>query len=364
MKTEESNFIYLTCKRESTSLLKDEMARNFPESRFSYSRPSFLTYILPRESVKIETILERGNRLIFASSLSLTLGKISGESAEEMPGRFEAFMREVFPEKQSSFAEKFPLPTRLHFWFPAAPQPTPQTVALTRELSRSLPGTPAHPYPFLPPRPGETCLDCAAVSETEWHIGVHPVRDYHGRFPGGYVPLVIPTDVTSRAWLKFEEGLRWSAFPIGRGSRCADIGASPGGGSQALLARGAEVLGVDPAEMAPTVLQNPDFTHLRGRIGQLKRKNFRKTRWLLGDMNVAPNYTLDVFEELTCSSEIAIRGLLFTVKLFQWELAKNIPEFLARVRGWGFNRIKVRQLTFNRQEVMVAALKSPFRTHR
>ena len=42
-----TNFIFLTCKRESTPLLKDEMKLRFPEARFSYSRPSFLTYKLP-----------------------------------------------------------------------------------------------------------------------------------------------------------------------------------------------------------------------------------------------------------------------------------------------------------------------------
>ena len=44
MKTEESNFIYLTCKRESTSLLKDEMARIF---RSQFSPPSFLPDLYP-----------------------------------------------------------------------------------------------------------------------------------------------------------------------------------------------------------------------------------------------------------------------------------------------------------------------------
>ncbi|MBO7725509.1 MAG: SAM-dependent methyltransferase [Thermoguttaceae bacterium] len=363
MTSGDANFIFLTCKRESTPLLKDEMALRFPETRFSYSRPSFLTYKLPggASGKSAESLFDRAGKLIFPSSVSLSLGKISAPAPDDMPQRFAEFMKGDFPEKFLPFAETFPAPSRVHFWIPSDPAPTAETAAQAARLSEFLPEHIPAPFPFLPPREGELCLDCAAVSPTEWHVGIHPAAGYHGRFAGGYVPLVIPTDGTSRAWMKFEEGLRWSAFPIGRGSRCADIGASPGGGSQALLARGAEVLGVDPAEMAPVVLKNPDFTHLRGKIGQLKRKLFRKTRWLIGDMNVAPNYTLDVFEELTSAPDLEIRGLLFTLKLFQTELAKNIPEFIDRVRSWGFNQVKVRQLTFNRQEVMLAALKHPFR---
>ncbi len=370
MSANEAKFIFLTCKRESTPLLKNEMAAKFPEARFSYSRPSFLTYRLPAgdPAETAEPVLKRGAELIFASSVSLSLGKISGPATEEMPRLFSEFLASRFPELFAPLAGKFPLPGRVHYWVPASPEPTPESAALTASLSselrRLLPEAPRSVYPFLPPMPGEVCLDCAAVSPTEWHLGVHPAGGFHSRFAGGFVPLRIPSDGTSRAWMKFEEGLRWSALPIGRGSRCADIGASPGGGSQALLTRGAEVLGVDPAEMAPAVLQNPDFTHLRGKIGQLKRKLFRKTRWLIGDMNVAPNYTLDVFEELTTAPDLAVRGLLFTMKLFQVELAEDIPEFVSRVRSWGFNQIKVRQLTFNRQEVMLAALKHPFRPRR
>ncbi|MDO4586920.1 MAG: SAM-dependent methyltransferase [Planctomycetia bacterium] len=208
--------------------------------------------------------------------------------------------------------------------------------------------------------PNEICLDCVLVSKTEFWIGYHLVHDFHSRYPGGLVPLKLPFDATSRAWLKFEEGLRWSNFPIEIGSHCVDIGASPGGGSQALLARGAYVLGVDPAEMAPIVLNHPNFTHLRAKINQLKRKIFRKSRWFLTDMNVAPNYTLDALEEIVSRSDISPRGLLFTLKLFDWKLAENIPEYVQRIKNWGFPFVKVRQLLFNHQEVMICCSKKIF----
>ena len=61
MTGDEANFIFLTCKRESAPLLKDEMKHRFPEARFSYSRPSFLTYKLPggAESESAEPLVAR-----------------------------------------------------------------------------------------------------------------------------------------------------------------------------------------------------------------------------------------------------------------------------------------------------------------
>jgi len=44
-----------------------------------------------------------------------------------------------------------------------------------------------------------------------------------------------------------------------------------------------------------------------------------------------------------------------------WDLAARVPEYIARVRGWGYNRVRARQLQYNRREVCVAALQRPFR---
>ena len=174
----------------------------------------------------------------------------------------------IFPEKQSSFAEKFPLPTRLHFWFPAAPDRHRKP-----SRGRNFPVAPITPRTLIlpSPRPGETCLDCAAVSKPNG-ISAFTHTRLSGRFPGGYVPLVIPTDVTSRAWLKFERA-PLVGTPIGRGSRCA-ISAPLGGGSQALLARGAGCWGRPGGNGAdrPT---KPRFYHLQE--NRATEKNFRKT---------------------------------------------------------------------------------------
>ncbi|MBP5622845.1 MAG: hypothetical protein J6X44_12610 [Thermoguttaceae bacterium] len=387
MQTPESNssapnaqFIFLTCQRGAEPALKKETAKRRPDFRFSYSRPGFVTFKLPRLMTTEERLAldAPALRLIFARSCVQSIGRVAAKNGEDVSVELEPrrAAERVWGLAQAAFeAQDAPKIARLHVYerdrFDVGTRGfEPGLTDYAFEVHRAL--YDAAPDSFrasfganadrldAPGDFGEICLDVAIVERNEFHVGFHRVSDAHSRYPGGLFPLALPTDAASRAFLKFEEGLRWADFPIGVGSRCVDIGASPGGGSQALLARGAEGLGVDPAEIDPRVLANPNFTHLRGKINQLKRKLFRKSRWFLTDMNVAPDYTLDALEEIVNRDDIAARGLLFTLKFFDWKLADNIPEYLARVKSWGFNRVKARQLQFNRQEIMVAAQKKPF----
>ena len=215
--------------------------------------------------------------------------------------------------------------------------------------------------PTSPARAGELILDCVILAPDQWWVGFHRAKLGPSRYPGGMMSLELPPDAVSRAWLKMEEGLRWSGLPIPRGARVAEIGSAPGGASQALLARGLIVTGVDPAEMAPAVLKHPRFTHIRRRSMEVRRREFQKIRWLTADMNVAPEYTLDAVEAIVTHPRANVRGMLLTLKLPQWDLAANVPEYLARIRSWGYNQIQARQLQYDRREICVAALQKPFR---
>lgn len=364
------------------------MAKRRPNFRFSYSRPGFVTFKLPElESLARRLAITIPNlRTVFARSCVNSLGKVSTKEIDSSDGSFDlsqavakiwALADREFSPSQSDGTSNAPRPclSRVHVYerdhAPVGargfePGLTPRAYELHEALVANAPEAYRERFGAnadrldAPGEVGELCLDVAIVDEDEYYVGFHRVNDVHSRYPGGLFPLALPTDAVSRAFLKFEEGLRWSEFPIGVGSRCVDIGSAPGGGSQALLARGAEVLGVDPAAMDPSLLMNPNFTHLRGKINQLSRKLFRKSRWFLTDMNVAPSYTLDALEEIVGREDIAARGLLFTLKFFEWKLSDNIPEYISRIKSWGFNHVKARQLQYNRQEIMIAALKKPF----
>jgi 23S rRNA (cytidine2498-2'-O)-methyltransferase len=164
-------------------------------------------------------------------------------------------------------------------------------------------------------------------------------------------------EVISRAYWKMLEALTWSQLPVVRGDKCVEIGSAPGGASQALLRAGLHVTGIDPAEMDEELLEHPRFTHVKKRAGDMKRREFRGVRWLMADSNVVPDRTLAMVEDIVTHREVNVRGLLLTLKLPEWDLAEHIPEYVARVRSWGFRYVRTRQLAFNRQEICLAALR-------
>jgi 23S rRNA (cytidine2498-2'-O)-methyltransferase len=75
-------------------------------------------------------------------------------------------------------------------------------------------------------------------------------------------------------------------------------------------------------------------------------------------MNAAPAFTLDAVEAIVTHDAVNIRGMLLTLKLSNWALADEIRSYISRVRGWGFDYVRARQLAFNRQEMCLAVMRS------
>jgi 23S rRNA (cytidine2498-2'-O)-methyltransferase len=141
------------------------------------------------------------------------------------------------------------------------------------------------------------------------------------------------------------------------------LGSSPGGASQALLEQELRVVGIDPAVMHERVLQHPNFTHVRARAADLKRKEFAEVRWLMADANLAPGNTLEAIEDIVTNRRVNIHGMLITLKLLDMKMIGDIDNHLQRIRSWGYRHVRARQLAFNRREVCVMAVKSKGRLH-
>jgi 23S rRNA (cytidine2498-2'-O)-methyltransferase len=206
-----------------------------------------------------------------------------------------------------------------------------------------------------PTRDGDLCLDCILVDQGEWWCGTHVAHDPPSRWSGGFFPDVLPPYAVSRAYLKVAEALAWSGLPIKSGDQAAEIGCAPGGSSQYLLEHGLYVLGVDPAAVDPRVAAHSRFTHLQKRGADVRRREFRKVKWLFADINVAPEYTFDTAEAIVTHPEVRVRGVVMMVKLLDWSLADEVPALLARAKSWGYPRVLARQLHHNRQEICVVA---------
>ncbi|MDR1384412.1 MAG: hypothetical protein LBJ67_11320 [Planctomycetaceae bacterium] len=347
----QSSFLMMTCQCGTERFLKQEVLERYHDLRFSYSRLGFVTFKTTQfyNTSRVQKILT-----IFSRYCGLSLGRVQGNDSATMLTQVWQFAENLPIDRVHVFPRDSAVPGEKEF----EPQLTPECFEIHKLLTQAQRKLAVgNDYPLFPAEKKELILDVLLISQNEWWVGCHVADTWRSRQPGGIVHISRPIDAVSRAYLKFEEALRWSEIPVKTDSHWLDIGAAPGGASQALLARGANVIGIDPAEVSPIILKCPNFTYLRGRLNQAKRTQLRKVKFIISDMNVAPNYTLDVLEDCILNRATDIRGLLFTLKLVRWELITDIPAVLNRIKSWGFETILAKQMQFNRQEIMVAARK-------
>jgi 23S rRNA (cytidine2498-2'-O)-methyltransferase len=348
----EPGFIFVTCQIGAEAAVKGELARDWPALRFAYSRPGFLTFKLVGEHGLDEKCALNS---VFARAAAFSLGKAAGASIDERArsvwelaagrrfDRLHVWQRDLFSPEHRSMQSAEPPPLVV------------EAEAAIRRITPESPDSIATDFAART-RPGDFVLDCVLVEPDEWWVGFHRAADTASCWPGGLFFAPSPPDAVSRAYLKMEESLAWSGLPVQPGDLCVEIGSAPGGSSQALLNRGLHVIGIDPADMDPRVVAHPNFEHWKKRGADVRRREFRKVRWLTADMNVAPSYTLDTVEAIVTHSEVHVDGLLLTLKLMDGTPAMEVPEYLKRVSSWGYAQVEARQLHHNRHDFCLAAM--------
>lgn len=362
MSDDSAQFVFMTCRAGAEGALKAEVARVEPAWRLSFSRPGFLTFkVAGGRPVDVRQLAERS--WTFAHSHGISLGRLAGPQLAELVRQFWTHLGiAALVEKRE--------PRELHVWQrePVAGDEggleslvTPLCAEVEAALRTNAPETATIERSIserrkVAPR-NSLVLDVVLVEPNEWWIGYHFAVRPIERWAGGAIPVRLPRHAVSRAYAKLEEALQWSGLPIAAGDECVEIGCAPGGASQALLERGLFVTGIDPAEVDPAVLEHARFRHLRKRGTEVRRNEFEGVRWLAADMNIAPEATLDEVEAIVRHPGVTIRGLVLTLKLADWNLADNLPEFVSRVHGWGFRDVRTRQLVTGGQEICLVALR-------
>jgi len=345
-------FLFVTCQVGSERAFKSELARSWPAFHFAYSRPGFLTFKLPPDSGLPDDF---DLQSVFARAYGFSLGKASdadlgqrAESVWKLAGSRTYDALHVWQRDIASVG---------HRGF--EPQIAPAAREAESLLRQHWPGASEdRPAPHAQIAvAGQLVLDVILVEPDLWWVGHHRARKGESCLPGGLVDIALPSDAVSRAYLKMQEALLWSGLPIRKGDRFAEIGSAPGGAAQALLSHGLHVIGIDPAQIDPCVLADPNFTHVQKRGYEVRRREFRGVSWLAADMNVAPEYTLDTIEAIATHPTVNIRGLIMTLKLPDWTLAEQIPAYLARIQSWGYPDVRAKQLAHNRQEICVVAIR-------
>jgi 23S rRNA (cytidine2498-2'-O)-methyltransferase len=380
--TESPAFVFATCQVGAEQALKHEVAREWPNLRFAFSRPGFLTFkIAPGKKLPDDF----DSKLVFARAAGFCLGKASGATPAERAASVWKLIDDrpvslvhVWPRDRSSpgFRDYEPGLTpeavEIERIVRECASPPDKTLALSSNLQFAVCNLQSSPEandvhrkqairepPLCPPlrRGGVRAMaaDVVVVDDAEWWVGYHYVNSVTSSWPGGFCETELPADAVSRAWLKMHEAVLWSGFVLKAGERCVELGSAPGGASQFLLSRGLDVIGIDPAVMDPVVLADPHFRHIRKRAKEVPRKEFVGIDWLTSDVNLPPNYTLDAVGAIVKHPGMRPKGMLLTLKLVDWSLAEDIPKSLERIRSWGFRNVRARQLHHNRQEICVAA---------
>jgi 23S rRNA (cytidine2498-2'-O)-methyltransferase len=370
-----AQFVFMTCRPGAEGALKQEVARAEPTWRLAFSRPGFVTFKLDGQSPPDELRLAE-RRWTFAHVHGLSLGKLSGTQLADLAAQvwqqegvvalatkgmriadIHVWQRDTLSKpdgapKYDDTADSFATPLAIEI-AQALRNAAPASLARLKKSPRNA-ASRGHRHPS--PR-GGLVLDVILLEPGQWWIGYHSAVTPVERWPGGHVPAHLPAHAVSRAYAKMEEALAWSGLPIAAGDECVEIGCAPGGASQALLDRGLFVTGIDPADVDPVLLSHPRFRHLKKRGPDVRRSEFLGVRWLAADMNIAPQATLDEVEPIVTHPGVAIRGLVLTLKLSDWDAAAQLAEFAGRVRGWGYRDVRLRQLVSGGQEVCLVALR-------
>lgn len=361
-------FIFFACQHGAESFLKSEMKAVVPSAKFAFSRAGFVTF---RTDESFSAASLNQLPLTFARTRGISVGRTDKEHATD-DARVDhvlSALADVDPAIVSSASQESSLVSsidQIHVWqrdskIPGddgfEPGRTERADAVGHMIRERINVDSKIGINRIA-KSGQLVLDCALVEPDQWWFGYHIAESVSTRWPGGVYSLRLPEHAVSRAYLKMEEAIRWSQLPLQAGDTCVEIGSSPGGSCQALLDRGMNVIGIDPAEMHESVLAHKHFTHRRARAADLKRSEFSETKWLFSDSNVAPNYTLDSVEHIVQNRRVNMHGLVLTLKLMQPELAEQIPAYIERVKKWGYEYVRIRQLAFNRREVCMIAMKS------
>ncbi|MFL5319132.1 MAG: SAM-dependent methyltransferase [Myxococcaceae bacterium] len=312
-----------------------------------------------RAGFKIDAVVQSEDELVGAVA----------EKVKELVGRAEArpdghqrngFGDEAAEERASEMprgspAEK-PGPTSLHVHAWASDTDAGNALAdevraVSEQVAAAL-GRRAVDSFALVRNAGGKVLQLCIVSTDIAAIGLQHPTDALSPAPGGRHRMWRESS-TSRAAMKLEEALESLPIAPGRGDLCVDLGAAPGGWTERLLARGARVVAVDPANMAPELQKHPKLRHVKD--SAFAYEPDEPADWLFCDMAWRP------LEVAALLAKWGRRGwasqLVANIKLPMNDKNPILHRvrFVLETHG-GWKKLQIRQLYHDRDEVTVTAI--------
>jgi 23S rRNA U2552 (ribose-2'-O)-methylase RlmE/FtsJ len=202
-------------------------------------------------------------------------------------------------------------------------------------------------------------------AETHWHVSVQVYQDLalvgvdrpgsllqkratkQRKYRPGERPL-------NRAQMKLREALAAFDIELPPGARALDLGAAPGGWTEVLAERAAEVVAVDPGDLDPRVAGRGNVRHLRCRAEELVARGELPGGFDLVtcDMNLDPAEAARIM----CLLAPLLRPgapALMTVKYVTRERARHERE-AREILGGEFRDIRFKHLPHNARETTAA----------
>jgi len=147
----------------------------------------------------------------------------------------------------------------------------------------------------------------------------------------------------NRAYLKLWEALTRMGEQPGPGSRCLDLGSSPGGWTWVLHELGADVISVDKAPLAPEIAALPRVTFRQESAFGLKPQDIGPLDWLVCDVICYPQRLLRLVEAWMQTGQV--KRFVCTLK-FQAETDHETARAFAAIPGG-----RVEHLFHNKHEL-------------
>lgn len=320
--------------------MKEETALKRPAWRAGFSRPGLVTWAVPTDT--FSGLVPIPSPSLFAHTHGWSLGIFPTEQAiaavdssvKNLPNllklRLHCYARSVFPTREGS-NPLLPVAESLRNTLQSRP------VFFTENTAKS----------------GDVVFSVVVVDVDRVLLGWHVAGADHAPWPGGDPGLIAPEGVPSRAWLKFEEAMRW--HPAGEMKpyqTAIEIGCAPGGTALAMKARGAHVIGIEPANISPTL----GIEHIRKPARAVEAGELPASfEWLLIDINDNPGATVRL--ALRFARFSARRpALLLTLKTADWSAWEAVAGWKHRLATAGYRRIITRQLYHGRREFVIMAV--------
>jgi 23S rRNA (cytidine2498-2'-O)-methyltransferase len=335
-------FYFSTCQVGAEKAVKAEIAKYYPELKFSFSRPGFITF---KEDDDSKPLIKTPK-----SVFSRLWGVAVGQAKEK--GAIKELIESVpadAPLHVFSRDEYIPGDEREDYKRDA------RIFGLLKEfgVGRSNNQT---------PKLNETVYDLIWIDDLHVFLGKH-INDVSLDGSAGNIPkLVLPDASPSRAYLKIAEAVHRYKPEVRKGLQVLEVGCAPGGATTAMLSWGLNVVGVDPKRVDMRIQGNPHFQLIQKEARHVSAADLKANpEWLVLDMNIAPLEALDELAHVVAllrknfgRTLLLGKGFL-TIKLNDWKFADSIPLYLARIQEIGFKNLTVTQLVTNRQEFFVMA---------